>query len=101
MIPAQLDIVRAERIEQNVQIIIATDSSSCNENFAPHDGTPIELKALLWNRYYHWEGWMSDQEAFRNWYKKCISTCLRINKKEPQSKSDCKSYHLCQYNFNI
>lgn len=27
-----------------------------NEDFNADDGTPISLKALLWNRYYHWGG---------------------------------------------
>ena len=40
-----------------------------NEDFEANDGTPIELKALLWNRYYHWGGEMSDQDSFRKWYK--------------------------------
>ena len=40
-----------------------------NEDFEANDGTPIELKALLWNRYYHAGGDMSDQNSFRKWYK--------------------------------
>ena len=40
-----------------------------NEDFEANDGTPIGLKALLWNRYYHWGGEMSDQNSFRKWYK--------------------------------
>ena len=40
-----------------------------NEDFEANDGTPIDLKALLWNRYYHWGGEMSNQDSFRKWYK--------------------------------
>lgn len=45
-----------------------------NKDFDADDGTPISLKALLWNRYYHWGGWMPDQEAFRKWYRTYYSS---------------------------
>jgi len=39
------------------------------ESFEEEDGTPMVLKALLFNRYEHWlEG---GSEDFKEWYKRC------------------------------
>ena len=38
------------------------------KDFEPNDGTPIELKALLWNRYEHWTS--GRLEDFKQWYLK-------------------------------
>jgi hypothetical protein len=38
------------------------------KDFEPFDGTPIELKALLWNRYEHWTS--GRLEDFKQWYLK-------------------------------
>lgn len=37
------------------------------ENFNANDGTPISLKALLFNRWGHWVG-LYDIEGFKKWY---------------------------------
>lgn len=37
------------------------------EDFNANDGTPISLKALLLNRWGHWEG-LYDIEGFKKWY---------------------------------
>lgn len=69
-----------------------------NEDFNADDGTPISLKALLWNRYYHWGGWMPDQESFRNWYRKYYA-CEPTNRekraelRKPELIAKCKYYH--------
>mgnify|MGYP004533537575 FL=1 len=69
-----------------------------NEDFNADDGTPISLKALLWNRYYHWGGWMSDQESFRNWYRKYYvseptNREKRAELRKPELIAKCKYYH--------
>ena len=38
------------------------------QGFETDDGTPIDLKALLWNRYEHWTS--STLESFKEWYRK-------------------------------
>ena len=38
------------------------------KEFEPNDGTPIGLKALLWNRYEHWTS--GTLEGFKEWYLK-------------------------------
>ena len=37
-------------------------------DFSEYDGVPISLKAILFNRYCHWN--MADVEAFKSWYVK-------------------------------
>lgn len=37
------------------------------KDFEKYDGTPIELKALLWNRYEHWTS--GTAESFMEWYR--------------------------------
>lgn len=69
-----------------------------NEDFEADDGTPISLKALLWNRYYYWGGFMSDQEAFRNWYLTYYSIEptnreKRAVKRRPGLIAKCRYYH--------
>lgn len=40
-------------------------------DFRKDDGTPISLKALLFNRYCHWcGGYGNDAEGFKSWYIK-------------------------------
>ena len=40
-------------------------------DFAENDGTPTTLKALLFNRYSHWFGYVSkDGKEFKEWYNK-------------------------------
>lgn len=40
-------------------------------DFNKDDGTPISLKALLFNRYCHWcGGYGNDAEGFKAWYIK-------------------------------
>lgn len=36
--------------------------------FSDHDNTPISLKALLFNRYCHWN--QSDVDGFKQWYNR-------------------------------
>lgn len=41
------------------------------KDFSSNDGTPISLKALLFNRYMHWVGIYSHEDGykgFKNWY---------------------------------
>lgn len=69
-----------------------------NKDFDADDGTPISLKALLWNRYYHWGGWMPDQEAFRKWYRTYYSSEptnreKRTMKRRPGLVAKCLYYH--------
>lgn len=69
-----------------------------NKDFEADDGTPISIKALLWNRYYHWGGWLSDQESFRNWYrtyyhKHKINREHRADKRRPKLITMCRYYH--------
>lgn len=41
------------------------------QDFNADDGTPITLKALLFNRYCHWSGgYGNDAENFKKWYLK-------------------------------
>lgn len=40
------------------------------KDFMADDGTPISLKALLYNRYEHWSGdYGNTTEGFKAWYK--------------------------------
>ncbi len=40
------------------------------KGFEEDDGTPLTLKAVFWNRYYHWGGWLDkDASGFKKWYK--------------------------------
>lgn len=69
-----------------------------NKDFAADDGTPISLKALLWNRYYHWDGQMSDQEAFCEWYQTYYASEptnreKRAVKRRPGLIAKCRYYH--------
>ena len=38
-------------------------------HFNDGDGVPITLKALLWSRYCHWNGYAEDDENFKVFYK--------------------------------
>ena len=38
------------------------------EDFLKDNGTPITLKALLHNRYFHWNEGYGRAEDFKNWY---------------------------------
>jgi len=38
------------------------------ENYAMRDGTPIALKALLYNRYSYWT--QGDTDGFKKWYQR-------------------------------
>lgn len=69
-----------------------------NKDFDVDDGTPISLKALLWNRFYYWGGWMPDQEAFRKWYRTYYSSEptnreKRALKRRPGLVAKCLYYH--------
>ena len=39
-------------------------------NLLPYeeDGTPIGIKAILWNRLDHWSYYPADADAFKKWY---------------------------------
>lgn len=69
-----------------------------NKDFEADDGTPISLKALLWNRYFHWGGCLSDQESFYNWYRTRYS-CEPTNREKraaqrrPGLIAKCRYYH--------
>lgn len=69
-----------------------------NKDFEADDGTPISLKALLWNRFFHWGGCLSDQEAFYNWYRTRYS-CEPTNRekraaqRKPGLIAKCRYYH--------
>ncbi len=47
---------------------IVSEYSHFFRDFEADDGTPIELKALLWNRYEHWSS--GSPESFKEWYHK-------------------------------
>lgn len=38
-------------------------------DFEKNDGTPIGIKAILYNRFCHWAVLEPDPEAFKDWYK--------------------------------
>lgn len=42
-------------------------------DFSDNDGVPISLKAILFNRYCHWN--MADVESFKDWYLKSYLKC--------------------------
>lgn len=67
-----------------------------HEDFDKDDGTPISLKALLWNRYYHWGGWMPDQESFRIWYRENYS-CEPTNREKRAAKRKILLAKKCRY----
>lgn len=46
-------------------------------SFMSDDGTPIAIKALLWNRYEHWTGY--DKEDFKKWYKRSYLKMIPLN----------------------
>lgn len=71
-----------------------------NEDFCADDGTPISLKALLWNRYYYWGGDMSNQNSFRIWYRKYYaSEPTNREKRAVQDKSELTADTLLHENF--
>lgn len=37
-------------------------------NILPDDGTPLGIKAILWNRLDHWSYLPADADAFKKWY---------------------------------
>jgi hypothetical protein len=40
------------------------------KGFEENDGTPLTMKAMFWNRYYHWGGMLDPQSTnFKEWYK--------------------------------
>lgn len=41
------------------------------KEFRKNDGTPIEIKALIWSRYAHWYG-ANDNKGFKEWYNKTM-----------------------------
>lgn len=41
-------------------------------DFESGDGTPVELKALFWNRYEHWIS--CEPESFKEWYRRHYQT---------------------------
>lgn len=51
---------------------LASDYCGVFGSFESSDGTPVELKALLWNRYEHWSS--SDPDGFKEWYCRCYQT---------------------------
>ncbi len=67
-----------------------------NEDFEKGDGTPMDLKALLWNRYYHWGGNMGDQESFRQWYKQYYHS-VPTNREKRAVKRRVKLMKRCHY----
>ena len=38
------------------------------EDFSPDDGVPIGIKAILFNRFMHWQGGYGTEESFKSWY---------------------------------
>ena len=34
------------------------------------DGTPLGIKAILWNRLDHWSYYTADADDFKNWYRR-------------------------------
>lgn len=38
-------------------------------DFCADDGVPISMKAILFNRFYHW-GWCETPDTFREWYER-------------------------------
>lgn len=43
-------------------------------HFSESDGVPISLKALLLNRYYHYDGYLPNNPvSFKEWYQKYYS----------------------------
>lgn len=94
-----------ERFGVNEQIEGTVDNNRTNEyiaygnrDFSVGDGTPISLKALLWNRYYHWGGFLADQDSFRKWYHTYYSSEptnreKRAVKRRANLVAKCKYYH--------
>ena len=38
------------------------------EDFNENDGVPIGIKAILFNRFMHWQGGYGTEESFKDWY---------------------------------
>ena len=59
-----------KNVEENMKDVFEANEYYAEElkGFEPNDGTPIGLKALLWNRYEHWS--FGTLESFKEWYRK-------------------------------
>ena len=49
-------------------------------------GVPISMKAILYNRFFHW-GWAETPDTFRSWYDSIDYTNVGSNKKDKARKS--------------
>lgn len=52
--------------DEHLSELIADYINAGLSDFENRDNTPISLKALLWNRFSHWN--YSYPEAFKEWY---------------------------------
>ncbi len=63
-------------------------------DFEPGDGTPVELKALLWNRYDHWASGTPDD--FKEWYQTYYQ--VRATNRQRRAEERRKILiHRCKY----
>lgn len=90
------------------------------EDFSKDDGTPISLKAILFNRHEHWCGGYNldrNYTSFKDWYtsqyrdvapthrqaryrsrrEKLLKLCRFYNDESECPYSDCKSSHFWKY----
>ena len=78
-----------------------------NKDFEVHDGTPITLKALLWNRYYHFSYFDPASKGFQKWYCNYYSSEptnreKRAAERRPGLIAKCRFYHgeqECPFEF--
>lgn len=66
-------------------------------NFDPEDGTPYELKCLLFNRYCHWLGLHGDTEAFLSWYREQYQRPRMTNRQRRAEKRKAELIKRCRY----
>lgn len=69
-----------------------------NKDFDANDGTPISLKAVIWNRYCQHCDWMVSKDQFYQWYRETYS-CEPTNREKraaqrrPDLIAKCGYYH--------
>lgn len=56
-----------------------------NESFDVDDGTPLSLKALLWNRYCYWS-FEPTRDSFYEWYRHNYSSVPTNKEKQSRKK---------------
>lgn len=56
-------------------------------DFCANDGVPISMKAILYNRYNHWNEGHVTPDTFRSWYEALDYTNVTRNNNTPNKKS--------------